>query len=753
MSKAWDELINQMDERYKAGEKIYIQLQNNRPDNLDILIAPAHLGDTLWVAVYAEAYCKQNNCGVIIVCIENHRSIAERAEGVDQIITLDEEQMIQLSFYIIASARQNTDHIRYCHMNEVLLVCNDSCTIMHTFGDRINDISMGDMAREYLGLDSEVNPSRIRIEKEPEPERENKYKNTILIAPIARTYTNISKSFWEKLANRLVSAGFRVCTNYNGFPDEYIIEGTEPLALTIDEVFRCSDSFAGIITYRSGLSDLVSQTDARLTVIYPEKNAFSGIELEDNDIRHDDVREFGRRENIWNFQWKEEDHLIDRIVENHRSISDVNDDRKIIVTLTSRPGRIDTVAEVISSLKAQTLIPDRIELWLTEEEFPEKSQMLPEELISMQDDIFCICWERENLRSYTKLLPALNAHPEDILITVDDDMIYDSRMVEKLVMSWKEHSLDIHAHRITKFFLCDDEWRWTIGGFDYYDTASALNMLNGCSGVLYPPHSFRDTVLDRERIRKLAPTNDDIWFWAMGVLNGRKVRTVKDHIVDFNVISESQDEMTLSFVNEGNDHEFQKQLLNVFDAFPEFPEILKTEFERYFPKEEKACLESDKKQVLDILGNVFRLSEVAITKKSEMLWDEIEESCDAVIEFFSQVSKDDLIDHAIITDSIKQYKQELKKALKSVNSFDHMNYLSQIRNKIEYAILSEWTQNRRLTAFTDDDDLFREECGKNFKKYTKVALGNELKTHRQHYEKMYILGASVEAKAFYSACC
>lgn len=47
--------------------------------------------------------------------------------------------------------------------------------------------------------------------------------------------------------------------------------------------------------------------------------------------------------------------------------------------------------------------------------------------------------------------------------------------------------------------------------------ASAFNMQTGCGAVLYPPHCFYKDILDETLIMQLAPTNDDQWFWAMGL--------------------------------------------------------------------------------------------------------------------------------------------------------------------------------------------------------------------------------------------
>ena len=46
------------------------------------------------------------------------------------------------------------------------------------------------------------------------------------------------------------------------------------------------------------------------------------------------------------------------------------------------------------------------------------------------------------------------------------------------------------------------------------------NLQTGEGGVLYPPHSLRKDMLDVELFTKVAPSCDDIWFWAAAVVNG-----------------------------------------------------------------------------------------------------------------------------------------------------------------------------------------------------------------------------------------
>lgn len=47
------------------------------------------------------------------------------------------------------------------------------------------------------------------------------------------------------------------------------------------------------------------------------------------------------------------------------------------------------------------------------------------------------------------------------------------------------------------------------------------------SGCLFPPHSLHADVLNIETFKTLIPTHDDIYFWAMAVLNKTPIRVVE----------------------------------------------------------------------------------------------------------------------------------------------------------------------------------------------------------------------------------
>ena len=109
-----------------------------------------------------------------------------------------------------------------------------------------------------------------------------------------------------------------------------------------------------------------------------------------------------------------------------------------------------------------------------------------------------------------------------------------------------------------------------------YDKPTYLNKLSGGAACLYPPRSLHEEVLREDKFMALAPTSDDIWFWLMGVLNGRRVNVVENNIDTLNNIPGTQD-VGLTRINDASEKFFFKHLENILNAYPVLREILRYE--------------------------------------------------------------------------------------------------------------------------------------------------------------------------------
>lgn len=196
---------------------------------------------------------------------------------------------------------------------------------------------------------------------------------------------------------------------------------------------------------------------------------------------------------------------------------------QVVVSMTSFPAAIEYAAQAVQSLLKGSILPDRLILYLTFSQFPKGE--IPENIriLSENNPIFEVRNYDKDIRSYRKLIPALAEFPEAIIVTVDDDVAYHRDMLRDLLELHAQMPHAVLAHRAKRIKLGRPYREWK--KYRWYDFLfkriheNYLNLQTGVGGVLYPPHSLKEDMMDVELFTKIAPTTDDIWFWAAGVAN------------------------------------------------------------------------------------------------------------------------------------------------------------------------------------------------------------------------------------------
>jgi hypothetical protein len=190
----------------------------------------------------------------------------------------------------------------------------------------------------------------------------------------------------------------------------------------------------------------------------------------------------------------------------------------VIVSLTSIPSRLKSLHLVIRSLLAQDVSPKKIVLWLHED----LETNLPPRLQKLVCDRFEIRYSTLTC-AHRKLIHSLEAFPDEVIITCDDDLMYRKNWLSLLYREHLQNPENIignHANHINHDAdgkpMPYKTWRQPSGG-----------MINpwaqipiGAWGVLYPPNSLSYQIQDSELFLKLTPYNDDLWFKAMALLKG-----------------------------------------------------------------------------------------------------------------------------------------------------------------------------------------------------------------------------------------
>ncbi len=190
----------------------------------------------------------------------------------------------------------------------------------------------------------------------------------------------------------------------------------------------------------------------------------------------------------------------------------------VIVSLTSIPSRLGTLHLVIRSLLTQDVSPKRIVLWLHKDLQPS----LPNKLQKLECQRFEIRYS-DLTCSHRKLIHSLEAFPDDVIITCDDDLMYRKNWLSLFFEEHQQNPENIIGN-YTVHINHDPEgnpmpfktWRQPLGNVI---NPWALTPI-GAWGVLYPPDSLSEQVQDVEAFMELAPRADDLWFKAMALLKG-----------------------------------------------------------------------------------------------------------------------------------------------------------------------------------------------------------------------------------------
>lgn len=192
---------------------------------------------------------------------------------------------------------------------------------------------------------------------------------------------------------------------------------------------------------------------------------------------------------------------------------------QIIVSLTSYPKRIEYVATALGPLFRQTIPVDEVILWLPMEELEETGTAIPAELTELEaDPRFTIRDCPINLKPHNKYFHVMQERPDDIVITVDDDVVCSVRLVEKLIEMHLRHPKCVvgdRTHRVLKGegrLLPYANWRHSQN--EESDQERFDLLATGVGGVLYPPRVFDPAVFDAEAIKELAFFGDDLWLFV-----------------------------------------------------------------------------------------------------------------------------------------------------------------------------------------------------------------------------------------------
>ena len=211
---------------------------------------------------------------------------------------------------------------------------------------------------------------------------------------------------------------------------------------------------------------------------------------------------------------------------------DLDDDRScVVVCMTSFPTRIPNLWIVLESILRQKKQPQKILLYLSEIQFDNKDFVEKSLARYVELGILEIKWVNEDYRSYKKFWYFIKEYPNNPFITLDDDIIYESNTIIRLISEAEKCLRTIPACYCYKIRYdsegnlrpyADWEKQTRIG-----DSGRDIFFGSG-GGVFFPSGSLKGADVNYDIIQKICPLADDIWLNAYIRLNGFDVTCVKN---------------------------------------------------------------------------------------------------------------------------------------------------------------------------------------------------------------------------------
>ena len=191
---------------------------------------------------------------------------------------------------------------------------------------------------------------------------------------------------------------------------------------------------------------------------------------------------------------------------------------KKIISLATYPKRLEKLKKVIPTLIQQTLKVDEIIVNIPDN--LSDVDYYQYELLQKQFSQILIKKRDARWRSANKYIWTYNDNPNAVIMTCDDDILYENTRFEELYNEWQINQDCIICHEINPMLIVDGK----IKIFNSIDIKLKQRefgkYLTGC--CLFPPHCMDGTDLfNFDQFFKMTNAcHDEIWFWILTTLKG-----------------------------------------------------------------------------------------------------------------------------------------------------------------------------------------------------------------------------------------
>jgi hypothetical protein len=239
-----------------------------------------------------------------------------------------------------------------------------------------------------------------------------------------------------------------------------------------------------------------------------------------------------------------------------KSVNDlINLNEKVIVSMTSWKKRINNAHKPIEILINNTYKPDKIILNLAVEEFPKKNLELPKSILRLLNfNNFEIFWVYKNNNVFKKLIPTINRFKNDLIITVDDDIIYPFDLIENVIKNF----IKFGSNKPMSFGNKYSDW--------IINKTRISSHFGPCTIVKYEFFQEKLNKIYKETTEELVNKNvkcfDDILYTYAALINGYQYLRIKNYsIKNYQIKSKFQnyafsEEYSKTIINQMKDYHY-----------------------------------------------------------------------------------------------------------------------------------------------------------------------------------------------------
>lgn len=244
---------------------------NLQKDTLYIL-CPYGIGDTFYLLSLLSEYLQdKKKKEVCLILKESHRDIPKWFFPKMQVITVGKAVSI-LNYWSIENQIWQCENYFYGHFKKD--------TEYHLYPRKEKQM-VRSYAVDVLGMDplkKMQKPAFITDKRAEICDRYQLEKKSIMLMPYAVSCNGIPMLFWEKLARILNMAGYQVFTNGKD-ESETGIDGTISIYESINDTVIIAEECVAVVALRSGLCDLLAQSDTFLISIDTKEEYFRNWNL------------------------------------------------------------------------------------------------------------------------------------------------------------------------------------------------------------------------------------------------------------------------------------------------------------------------------------------------------------------------------------------------------------------------------------------------------------------------------------------